>query len=80
MAAPADGIVNAVSKMPPVEPIRYLETGVNNFGNSYHRRSISRSGRSTCENGKLFYRLSDRSRGGTQVDFTPDITSSLRRR
>jgi hypothetical protein len=29
------GIVNAVSKMPPAEPIRYLETGVNNFGNSY---------------------------------------------
>ena len=29
------GIVNAVSKMPPAEPVRYLETGVNNFGNGY---------------------------------------------
>ena len=29
------GIVNVVSKMPPAEPIRYIETGVNNFGNGY---------------------------------------------
>ncbi len=29
------GIVNAVSKTPPAEPIRYLETGVTNFGNAY---------------------------------------------
>src|SRR3569833_3493235 len=29
------GIVNAISKMPPTEPLRHIETGVNNFGNAY---------------------------------------------
>ncbi|TPQ38393.1 TonB-dependent siderophore receptor, partial [Bradyrhizobium guangdongense] len=29
------GIVNVISKMPPTEPVHYLETGVNNFGNAY---------------------------------------------
>ena len=38
------GIVNAVSKMPPTEPIRYLETGVNNFGNAYLVVRFRRSG------------------------------------
>lgn len=67
------GIVNAVSKMPPAEPIRYLETGVNNFGNSYLAFDFGGPVAAPAENGKLFYRLVGQVQGGgTQVDFTPD--------
>ena len=68
------GIVNAVSKMPPVEPIRYLETGVNNFGNGYLAFDFGGPvATPAAEGGKLFYRLVGQIQGGgTQVDFTPD--------
>ncbi|ANW02452.1 TonB-dependent siderophore receptor [Bradyrhizobium icense] len=67
------GIVNAVSKMPPTEPIRYLETGVNNFGNAYLSFDFGGPVTTQPENGKLFYRVVGQvQNGGTQVDFTPD--------
>ena len=67
------GIVNAVSKMPPTEPIRYLETGVNNFGNAYLSFDFGGPVATPPENGKLFYRVVGQvQNGGTQVDFTPD--------
>jgi iron complex outermembrane receptor protein len=67
------GIVNAVSKMPPAEPIRYLETGVNNFGNAYLSFDFGGPVATAPENGKLFYRVVGQvQNGGTQVDFTPD--------
>jgi outer membrane receptor protein involved in Fe transport len=67
------GIVNAVSKMPPTEPIRYLETGVNNFGNAYLAFDFGGPVATSPENGKLFYRVVGQvQNGGTQVDFTPD--------
>jgi iron complex outermembrane receptor protein len=67
------GIVNAVSKTPPVEPIRYLETGVNNFGNAYLSFDFGGPVATQPENGKLFYRVVGQiQNGGTQVDFTPD--------
>lgn len=67
------GIVNAVSKMPPAEPIRYLETGVNNFGNAYLAFDFGGPVATPAENGKLFYRVVGQvQNGGTQVDFTPD--------
>ncbi|WP_442894094.1 TonB-dependent siderophore receptor [Bradyrhizobium sp. AZCC 1721] len=67
------GIVNAVSKTPPVEPIRYLETGVNNFGNAYLSFDFGGPVATAPENGKLFYRVVGQvQNGGTQVDFTPD--------
>lgn len=67
------GIVNAVSKMPPSEPIRYIETGVNNFGNSYRAFDFGGPVATPTETGKLFYRLVGQvQNGGTQVDFTPD--------
>jgi iron complex outermembrane receptor protein len=67
------GIVNAVSKMPPTEPIRYLETGVNNFGNAYLSFDFGGPVATATENGKLFYRVVGQvQNGGTQVDFTPD--------
>jgi iron complex outermembrane receptor protein len=67
------GIVNAVSKTPPTEPIRYLETGVNNFGNAYLSFDFGGPVATATENGKLFYRVVGQvQNGGTQVDFTPD--------
>src|SRR2546430_1679645 len=67
------GIVNAASKLPPAEPIRYLETGVNNFGNGYLAFDFGGPVATPAESGKLFYRLVGQIQGGgTQVDFTPD--------
>jgi iron complex outermembrane receptor protein len=67
------GIVNAVSKTPPVEPIRYLETGVNNFGNAYLGFDFGGPVATAPGNGQLFYRVVGQvQNGGTQVDFTPD--------
>jgi iron complex outermembrane receptor protein len=67
------GIVNAVSKMPPAEPIRYAEIGVNNYGNSYLAFDFGGPAAMPVENGKLFYRLVGQVQGGgTQVDFTQD--------
>jgi iron complex outermembrane recepter protein len=67
------GIVNAVSKMPPAEPIRYLETGVNNFGNAYLGFDFGGPVATAPENGKLYYRVVGQlQNGGTQVDFTPN--------
>ena len=67
------GIVNAISKMPPAEPVRYLETGVNNFGNGYLAFDFGGPAAIPTENGKLYYRLVGQVQGGgTQVDFTGD--------
>jgi iron complex outermembrane receptor protein len=67
------GIVNAVSKMPPAEPIRYIETGVNNFGNAYLSFDVGGPVATARGNGQLFYRVVGQvQNGGTQVDFTPD--------
>ena len=67
------GIVNAISKMPPAEPIRYLETGVNNFGNAYFAFDFGGPVQTPADSGKLFHRLVGQiQNGGTQVDFTPD--------
>ncbi|MFH0297683.1 TonB-dependent siderophore receptor [Bradyrhizobium sp. 31Argb] len=67
------GIVNAVSKMPPAEPIRYLETGVNNFGNAYVAFDFGGPVQTQASNGQLLYRVVGQvQNGGTQVDFTPN--------
>lgn len=67
------GIVNVISKMPPAEPIRYIETGVNNFGNAYIGFDFGGPIATQPQDGKLFYRVVGEVRnGGTQVDFTPD--------
>jgi iron complex outermembrane recepter protein len=67
------GIVNAVSKTPPTEPIRYLEAGVNNFGNAYVSFDLGGPVQTSKDNGQLFYRLVGQvQNGGTQVDFTPN--------
>ncbi|MGY3604861.1 MULTISPECIES: TonB-dependent siderophore receptor [unclassified Bradyrhizobium] len=67
------GIVNAISKMPPAEPMRYLETGVNNFGNAYVAFDFGGPVQTQANNGQLFYRVVGQvQNGGTQVDFTPN--------
>ncbi len=67
------GIVNVISKMPPAEPIRYVEAGVNNFGNAYVGFDFGGPVTVAPENGKLFYRVVGQvQNGGTQVNFTPD--------
>lgn len=72
------GIVNAVSKMPPSEPIRFIEAGVNNFGNAYVGFDLGGPVQIAKDNGQkdsgqLFYRLVGQvQNGGTQVDFTPN--------
>ena len=67
------GIVNVISKMPPTEPIRYIETGVNNFGNAYVGFDVGGPVATQPQDGKLFYRVVGQvQNGGTQVNFTPD--------
>ncbi|GKQ50654.1 TonB-dependent siderophore receptor [Bradyrhizobium sp. Ce-3] len=66
------GLVNAVSKLPSAEPIRYIEAGVNNFGNAYTAFDIGgavpQSG-----NGQVLYRMVGQVQGGgTQTDYTYD--------
>ena len=67
------GIVNAVSKMPTAGPIRYIETGVNSFGNGYVAfdvgdRFLLPPGAGTLD-GRVVGVVKG---GGTQVDFTQD--------
>ncbi|MCK1322665.1 MULTISPECIES: TonB-dependent siderophore receptor [unclassified Bradyrhizobium] len=67
------GIVNVISKMPPAEPVRFIETGVNNFGNAYVGFDVGGPVATSHENGKLFYRVVGQVQNGpTQVNFTPD--------
>jgi iron complex outermembrane receptor protein len=67
------GIVNVISKLPPTEPIRYIETGVNNFGNAYVGFDVGGPVATQPDNGKLFYRVVGQiQNGNTQVNFTPD--------
>jgi iron complex outermembrane receptor protein len=67
------GIVNVISKLPPAEPVRFIETGVNNFGNAYVGFDVGGPVATSPENGKLFYRVVGQVQNGpTQVNFTPD--------
>lgn len=67
------GIVNVISKLPPAEPVRFIETGVNNFGNAYVGFDVGGPVATQPENGKLFYRVVGQvQNGNTQVNFTPD--------
>ena len=64
------GLVNAVSKLPPVEPIRYLEAGVNNFGNAYSQFDFGGPVATQPGNGKMLYRIVGQVQGGgTQTDY-----------
>jgi iron complex outermembrane receptor protein len=73
------GLVNIVSKKPPYEPLNYVETGVNSFGDSY--LSFDFGGPVATSSGpskELFYRLLGTVQGGdTQTAFTPDNRYSI---
>lgn len=68
------GLVNIISKTPPLAPLNYVETGVNSFGNAY--LSFDFGGPVATTSGpsnELFYRLLGSVKGGgTQTAFTPD--------
>lgn len=67
------GLVNVVSKMPQAEPIRYVETGVDNFGNGYFAFDVNTPITLAQENGKLYTRfVGQLQKGGTQTDYTPN--------
>jgi iron complex outermembrane receptor protein len=67
------GLVNAVSKLPPSEPIRYIEGGVDNYGNRYVGFDIGGPVAMSALNGTLSTRLVGRFQGGdTQTDYTQD--------
>lgn len=71
------GIVNVISKTPPAEPVRYIETGVNNFGNAYVGFDVggpvATQPQDSKQDGKLLYRVVGQvQNGNTQVNFTPD--------
>lgn len=68
----AGGIVNAVSRFAGEEPTRYIEAGVNNFGNAYTQFDVG-GPLNAGNDGKLFYRIVGQIRGGgTQVNFIND--------
>ncbi|QOZ26283.1 TonB-dependent siderophore receptor [Bradyrhizobium sp. CCBAU 51753] len=66
------GLVNAVSKLPQAEPVRYIEAGVNNFGNAYTAFDIG-GAVPQPGNAQLLYRFVGQVQGGgTQTDYTYD--------
>ena len=74
------GLVNAVSKLPPAEPIRYIEAGVNNFGNAYTQFDFGGPVATQPGNGKLLYRIVGQVQGGgTQTTSSTTTIISLRR-
>lgn len=67
------GIVNAISKMPQAEPIRYIETGADTFGNAYFAFDVNTPVKLAPGNGELYTRVVGQlQNGGTQTDFTPN--------
>jgi iron complex outermembrane recepter protein len=68
------GLVNLISKAPPFQPLNYLETGVNSFGNAYLTFDFGGPiATSAGPSNELYYRMLGTVRnGGTQTDFTYD--------
>lgn len=65
------GVVNATSKKPPLEPLRYIEVGVNNYGNRYLGFDLGGPLPVSSDYGKFYYRLVGWTQSGdTQVDYT----------
>ena len=74
------GIVNAVSKLPPAEPLRYLEFGVNNYGNRYVSFDLGGPLQIAPQDGQLFYRLVGHSRRATRRSIIRATTAISSRR
>ncbi len=62
------GLIDAISKRPPLVPIHKVEVGVDNYGNAYGAFDI---GGPVAQGSPWSYRLTGLGRGGgTQTDFT----------
>lgn len=68
------GVLNAISKRPPVDPLRYLEFGVNNYGNRYANFDFGGPIPGvSAGNGQFFYRVTGQAKAGdTQRDHVQD--------
>lgn len=65
------GVVNATSKKPPLDPLRYVEVGVDNYGNRYLGIDFGGPLAVSRDHGKFYYRLTGWTQSGdTQVDDT----------
>jgi iron complex outermembrane receptor protein len=83
------GFVNLISKTPPNQPLNYIETGVNSFGNAYLSFDFggpvatkSSQGNDlyykASQSNDLYYRMSGTVKnGGTQTDFINDDSYSI---
>jgi len=58
------GLMNAISKKPPSEPLRYVETGIDNHGNRYGAFDFGGPVGHDGYGGQWFYRLTGLARGG----------------
>jgi iron complex outermembrane recepter protein len=67
------GVLNAISKTPTVDPLRYLEGGVNNHGNRYLNFDFGGPAAPKSQNGQFLYRLTGQVKGGdTERDHVQD--------
>jgi iron complex outermembrane receptor protein len=68
------GVLNAISKRPPADPLRYLEFGVNNYGNRYANFDFGGPipGVSVGD-GRFYYRITGQAKAGdTDRDHVQD--------
>jgi iron complex outermembrane receptor protein len=67
------GIINAISKRPPLTPSREIEVGVNSYGNTYGAFDLGGPVSVEGNGSQLYYRIVGLGRiGDTQVDYTED--------
>ncbi|MBX9828422.1 MAG: TonB-dependent siderophore receptor [Xanthobacteraceae bacterium] len=67
------GVLNAISKRPTVDPLRYLEAGVNNYGNRYVNFDFGGPATAKSQNGQFLYRLTGQAKAGnTDRDHVQD--------
>jgi len=67
------GLVNAISKKPPMVPVREITVGVNSFGNTYGAFDLGGPVAVNGDGSQFYYRVVGLGRvGDTQVDHTDD--------
>lgn len=67
------GVLNAISKRPPVDPLRYLEVGVNNYGNRYVNFDFGGPATPKNATNQFLYRFTGQAKGGdTERDYVQD--------
>jgi iron complex outermembrane receptor protein len=67
------GLVNAISKKPPMTPFREIAVGVNSYGNTYGAFDLGGPVAANGDGSQFYYRIVGLGRiGDTQVDHTED--------